>query len=232
MLPLLPLPRPVDLAHGAQGVVSKLRGQMHGPSPLFRSMPVKDLTMQVPIRKGQAFQTSQSSHKLAHPAIASAASVPSSELCRSRAPGQETDRCRPCTQPSSMAPHTQPGTPLAKMPLQSLMTAVHEVSEVLHVLGKHHRDLSRALFERLISCALSNDHCCLLLRSLSNKLKQTVWLQVELRHGSKCMLCGRVGFHGPESDCGESISGAFPEPTGLQNEHYHNSKGVTKVYYP
>ena len=40
------------------------------------------------------------------------------------------------------------------MPLQSLMTAVHEVSEVLHVLSKHHRDLSRTLFEKLIAYAL------------------------------------------------------------------------------
>jgi hypothetical protein len=78
---------------------------------------------------------------------------------QSRALGCEgADRCRPHTQPSSLVTDTLPSIALAKMPLQSLMTAVHEVSEVLHVLRKHNWELSRALFERLISCVLSSNH--------------------------------------------------------------------------
>ena len=157
-----PVRSAVDLAHGAQGVVSKLCGHLHGPGALLRSMPVKDLTSQVPIRKGQASHTTQSCHMMAHPGLAFPASFCSNEVFRNHGAGHQAEGGRPRTQPVSIAPHSQSAPQLKRMPLQSLMTAVHEVSEILHMLSRHHQDLAQAFFERLISCALANPaaaHC-------------------------------------------------------------------------
>jgi hypothetical protein len=222
--PVTTVPPSVDLSHGAQGVVSQLRGTLHGPGPLFRSMPVKDLTAQVPIRKGTAYHTNQTFHKLAQLTSESSGLFSGGEVCPSRATGR--DGADWCTRPSRLVVDTLPKTHLAKMPLESLMTAVHEVSEVLHVLGKHNQRLSRALFDRLVSYAplsINVAHGFKRVR-ISTQLQGTSRVQLELRHGSECMLCVRDGFHNSEGDCGESTPSNFS--TGLQEGVLHVSKGV------
>jgi hypothetical protein len=74
--------------------------------------------------------------------------------------------------------------------VQSLMTAVHEVSELLHILGQHNRVLSRALFERLVSCGPVSPCARAAECAGASGYSAHVWLQVERGHGCEQRVCG------------------------------------------
>lgn len=123
-----------DLTHGTQGVISKLSSTLHGPGGGMRQLPVVDLTDCVPYRMRQ------------RQGLAGSISCSSTGRCKHTTLGPDLD---------AEWTHTvlAPGM-VCPAAVDTLMSSVHAVSEVLHILAKFQPALSQNLFHDLIECVL------------------------------------------------------------------------------